>query len=84
MALGKTVRDALNAHVHVKHYHVIIAKYDNLLAEGHVARLAQSDRASDSYKLGYLKAASSTLAVGYGFFYHALGSIRRFRMIMHG
>ena len=28
------------------------------------ARLAQSDRASDSYELGDLKAASSTLAVG--------------------
>lgn len=37
-----------------------------------VARLAQSDRASDSYECGlivrdYLKAASSTLAVGYVF-----------------
>ena len=32
-----------------------------------IARLAQSDRASDSYYLGncHLKAASSTLAVGY-------------------
>ena len=47
--IGSTVTRRRLAHVHVEHRHVTLANHMRSAAADNVARLAQSDRASDFY-----------------------------------